>query len=827
MKIKRTLYIVSLALTAVFFAAGAFAQDDEPIYVVTVGPDVTNRLDDCDVSVTKDGVTQTQAFSSLSVTNGTFKKRGPGFLMSSTAMTNFTGTILIEEGALMTESPGMTGPADSTAGPMVISNGASLVLAPSTGTCANYALGVYNAIHLSGTGLNGIGAIYGATRGVNTRDTFKGSWHLYGDTTVNGDPGASNDYGDASPFSGYHLNGHTLTFAYGKGHVINRGNFHAGHVLVPNGGRIQVQSGLTFYGGDTNTLTIAQGGQFASYNGNNFTAPWKLILEGDSYIYPSGSSGSTDWTRPADRFDWSGPVDVQGRVTVRAGSSDGTHAFSALGPVSGDGGFNITRGFLHLSSTNNSFKGPVSVSAYTKTCRAGVGLHAGDAWPKDNPTTFTNKNGCVYLTARDVSLPAIDYTTDADYFNTTFFGSGNATAASLVKRGAGTLEFTAPVAVTGRTDFLEGTIRLPAPDAAVAAMHSSAPGLWEGIMDYGTNSADRVADMPAYYTDGTSAVTNGVQDSTYMAYKYGSPWTKQMIVRYQGYIWNRTEATGNWSFALALAGGGKLLIDGVEVLRNLSSNWYYLWTNTISLAPGPHTFDLRLYNAGYGTGGCRQPYLHWPDDGSSYNTWSNYMGFAYDPNGCGLSPDTAFDSLNYLKAQNGAGGIPGGDGYLFTRDARTRDECLDDIVEITRSRASFAELAARPGTVLDLDGSALPLKVPAFQGFTTVTNGSLKISDTWRLTGGDLDTADNSTLRVDGKLTFAAGAKIVLEDAEAFCNLFRGQGGFVVASARDGIEGMPVLEKQADDPSAAHWYLSLQDNELVLHYSPGTVIILR
>lgn len=439
----------------------------------------------------------------------------------------------------------------------------------------------------------------------------------------------------------------------------------------------------------------------------------------------------------------------------------------------------------------------------------------------------------MYLTARDVSLPAIDYTTDADYFNTTFFGSGNATAASLVKRGAGTLEFTAPVAVTGRTDFLEGTIRLPAPDAAVAAMHSSAPGLWEGIVDYGTNKTAWTEDFAAYHTDGTSAVTNGVTDSPAMAYKRGSPWTPRMFVRYQGYIWNRTGAMQDWSFALAHAGGGKLLIDGVEVLRNLSSNWYYLWTNTISLATGPHTFDLRLYNAGYAEGGCRQARQYWGigedkwRDEADYNTWSNYMGFAYDPNGRGLSPDTAFDSLNYLKAQNGAGasGITGGDGSLFTRDVRTRDECLDDIVKI--ARASFEELAARPGTVLDLDGSALPLKVPAFQGFTTVTNGSLKISDTWRLTGGDLDTADNSTLRVDGKLTFAAGAKIIFEDAEEFCRLFRGQGGFVVASARDGIEGMPVLEKEADDPSAAHWYLSLQDNELVLHYSPGTVIILR
>jgi len=130
----KTKIIVYLAAS---IAAGAFAEDAEPVCVVTVEPGVTNRLDECEVSVTQDGVTETKEFSSLSLVSGTFKKRGFGFLMSSTAMTNFTGTILIEEGALMTESPGMTGPADATAGPMVISNGASLVLAPSAGTCEN------------------------------------------------------------------------------------------------------------------------------------------------------------------------------------------------------------------------------------------------------------------------------------------------------------------------------------------------------------------------------------------------------------------------------------------------------------------------------------------------------------------------------------------------------------------------------------------------------------------------------------------------------------------------------------------------------------------
>gem|GEM_PF-5164406 len=815
------------------FAAGAYAEDAEPVYVVTVEPDVTNRLDACEVSVTQGGVTETKAFSSLSPTTGTFKKRGGGWLMSSTAMTNFTGTVLIEEGALMTESPGMTGPADSTAGPMVISNGASLVLAPSTGTCENYALNVWNAITLCGTGLNGMGAVYGATRGPRTRDTFKGSWHLSGDTTVNGDPDASYDYGDKfGGFYGYYLNGHTLTFAYEKGYVVNSGVFHEGHILIPDGGEMYVQLGLTFYGGDTNTLTVAKGGRFSTYNGNGFNAPWKMIFEDGSYIYVNGSDTEA-WKRPTDRINWEGPIDVQGKVTVQADKAAGTDAFSALGPVSGDGGFNVTRGFLHLSSTTNSFKGPLSVNAMTKVCLAGVGLHADGAWPKENATTFTNKNGCVYLTANDVHLPAIDYTTDVGYSNTTFFGDGGAIAASLVKRGAGALEFTAPVAVTGRTDFLEGTIRIPSPDAAIATMHSSAPGLWEGVMDYGDDSVTWTADKAAYYTDGTTSVTNGVKDSPYMAYQFGSPWTKRMFVRYEGYIWNRTETTGNWSFALALAGGGKLLIDDVKVLENLSGNWYFLWTNTVSIAPGPHKFDLRLYNSGYGDGGCRQPWLYWWGSGAyrpppgDYDTWANYMGFAYDPNGCGLASNTAFNSENYLKAQNGvnARGVEGGDGYLFTRDVRTRDECFDEIEK--SARTSFAELAARPETVLDLGGSALPFEVPVLQGFTTVTNGSLTIGDTWRLTGDDLATVDNTTLRVEGKLAFAAGAKIVLEDAVDFCLLFRGRRSFVLASAKDGIEGTPAFEKDDDDPSADYWHLSFKDGNLVLEYFSGMLIFVK
>ena len=89
---------------AAAFAGRAFAYTDYPLYVVNVADNgETNMLDSATVRVyataeTTEADAVDQAFSSLSLTTGTFVKRGDGWLRSSQAMQNFTGTFYIEEG---------------------------------------------------------------------------------------------------------------------------------------------------------------------------------------------------------------------------------------------------------------------------------------------------------------------------------------------------------------------------------------------------------------------------------------------------------------------------------------------------------------------------------------------------------------------------------------------------------------------------------------------------------------------------------------------------------------------------------------------------------
>ena len=68
---------------------------EEPVYTVTVAGG-TNSLDEATVEVTQNGETTTAAFSSLTLNQGgTFVKKGMGWLQSSTAMSVFTGEIVV------------------------------------------------------------------------------------------------------------------------------------------------------------------------------------------------------------------------------------------------------------------------------------------------------------------------------------------------------------------------------------------------------------------------------------------------------------------------------------------------------------------------------------------------------------------------------------------------------------------------------------------------------------------------------------------------------------------------------------------------------------
>ena len=336
-----------LCLSLLCFPCGA--ETAYPLYIADCAEGTCERparLDEMKVEIVLDRNAQVMKadIASLKPTSGTFVKRGRGWLMSSVAMTNFTGTIIVREGALMTERPGMTGPADAKAGEIVVSDGATFAIAPKKGTCANYKMGVFNRIRLSGRGVGGVGALYNAAEGVNVRDTFCGQIVLDADATTGG--AGTADFGDrggaAKPYA---LNGHTLTFGAGGSWVMNGAKVESGRIEIAKGARLQVQSGWTLFG--DGTLAVKDGGTLVAYNGGKWNAPWKMTLEGGAALGPSGSNPA-DRDR-LDRHNWSGPVDIRGDVAV-----NGTQAFTFHGPVTGPGVFRIARGWIRAVSPESA-----------------------------------------------------------------------------------------------------------------------------------------------------------------------------------------------------------------------------------------------------------------------------------------------------------------------------------------------------------------------------------------------------------------------------------------------------------------------------------------
>ena len=92
--------------------------------------------------------------------------------------------------------------------------------------------------------------------------------------------------------------------------------------------------------------------------------------------------------------------------------------------------------YSRLSNPTNCFTGPISINQGDRRYWAGVGFHNATAWPEDNWTVLTNKDGAIQLSAANVRLPDLDVTASGGNFtNSTIFGTGSATARSLASIG--------------------------------------------------------------------------------------------------------------------------------------------------------------------------------------------------------------------------------------------------------------------------------------------------------------------------------------------------------------------------------------------------------
>ena len=839
--------------------AEAKAMPVYPIYTVTVAGDTPVQLSDAEIEVVSaPGATPTTTTVAEWLPldggqrRGTFVKRGTGVLNSCTNMVNFLGEIWIEAGAFVVRAPCECGPQSYFSGAIRIAKDASF------GMDVGISLGgqrmyIRNTIFVQGEGYQGKGAIYNDSDdakcgGNNMCACFYGKIVLDGDAKFGGTGGK---WGDWSTFVGYFLNGHTLTIASKSQYRTNAAKFYDGQVVFAEGSGHNPQSNLYFCSGTSNAVTYCDNTTWAGYHAGTFTfyAPWTLNL-GSMKIAMSGAidTANSNWNK-LTYDNWNGPAVVDGLVTVANTGFENTYAaypFSLNGLVSGPGGFNVTRGWLHFGNATNAFEGPLSVAQSDKRYIAGVGFFKRGAYPAENDCTFTNKNGAISVVESRTALPTIDYTVTSGWTNAMVFGAGTVIAKGLVKRGAGTLDLQASVAVRGKTELLEGAIKVAPPKSEVGTIYSSAPGLYESVADYSADGKLPSGFATSWYVKGENTPTNGVTSYPVLAEGTGvaGGWSQFSGVRYQGYIWNRSDEPITLSFASTFATAGELWLDDERFVGSWyktakggtgNCTWYYLRTNTVVLTSGPHKFDFRAYNNGYSEGGAKPAYATFDDaKGDALDqfktlgvpTWPNDFGLVFKEGGSSLF------SADYTIPQNGVVfGSDGGDGILFTRDARTTEECGDEIVQYRQAiihggelYSAFSNLTARAGTEIDMQGGMYPLNVTEFAGSTVVKNGDICLEGTWTVSDKDVLPASGAFLTApQGKVIFAPGAAICVTGDRAVRRLLRKNAKLVDA----GYEGTPTILVDPEDPSSGNWKLRPEADGLYLDYESGTLLIVK
>jgi autotransporter-associated beta strand protein len=168
----------------------------------------------------------------------------------------------------------------------------------------------------------------------------------------------------------------------------------------------------------------------------------------------------------------------------------------------------------------------------------------------------------------------------------------------------------------------------------------SQPGLWEGTLPNSRNTADP---NPLTSVQQTTRAANGTcgENGTIN----GFTWTNDIMVVYSGYLWNHADHDVTWTFIENFDDTAVLKIDG-SVLLNDNGSGTHTRAN-VTLAPGPHLFEVRLGQRGgtAGLSGTRPAW--WPAMPGGKG------GFLVDVQG-----RSADDIANYEVLANPESGLP-------------------------------------------------------------------------------------------------------------------------------------------------------------------------
>jgi hypothetical protein len=283
-----------------------------------------------------------------------------------------------------------------------------------------------------------------------------------------------------------------------------------------------------------------------------------------------------------------------------------------------------------------------------------------------------------------------------------------------------------------------------------------------------------------------------------------------VIVTFDGYLWNRSGQTQQWTFA---GGAGAHL----NVWFGSATDPFFRYTHyqtgvkeTIEVPPGAHKFRITSYTNGNGN----RIYASGKDFKNM--TWSWYSGgtgygagFRYDPQGRDSNVYTDYLIFN-----------DPGDGSLLTVST-------NDTLTTVQDEPSFWTLRMGADATLDTFGNGIA--VGNLEGFGSITNSNvyfnhqMTVTNSWIVSAADI--SSGGMLRTHVPLAFADGAAFVAEDLALFPHQDEP---LTLCTADEPIKGLPTFDRNAD-ATTRKWALlkSADGRSIQFQYNNGLIVTIR